>query len=94
MWRLVSPTFERRFTVYTFDHVGAGGSDSSPFDHQKYSTLEGNANDVVEIGLEAGIKGGVFVGHSCVIENNREDGESTKRVNVGSVAETPNLASR
>jgi sigma-B regulation protein RsbQ len=64
MWRWVAPSFEDRFTVYTFDHVGAGGSDIGAFDHRKYATLQGYADDVVEIGREAGIKGGVFVGHS------------------------------
>jgi sigma-B regulation protein RsbQ len=64
MWRLVAPAFHDRFTVYTFDHVGAGGSDASAFDHAKYSSLQGYADDVVEIGREAGITGGIFVGHS------------------------------
>jgi sigma-B regulation protein RsbQ len=64
MWRLVAPAFHDRFTVYTFDHVGAGGSDASVFDHAKYSNLAGYADDLVEIGREAGITGGIFVGHS------------------------------
>jgi sigma-B regulation protein RsbQ len=64
MWRFVAPSFEDRFTVYTFDYVGAGGSDIGSFDHVKYATLQGYADDIVEIGREAGIKNGVFVGHS------------------------------
>lgn len=64
MWRMVAPAFEDRFQVYTFDHVGAGASDIKAFDPLKYSSLQGYADDVVEIGRETGIKGGVFVGHS------------------------------
>jgi sigma-B regulation protein RsbQ len=64
MWRLVAPAFHDSFKVITFDHVGAGGSDTAAFDRSKYSILEGYADDVVEIGREAGIKDGVFVGHS------------------------------
>ena len=47
-----------------FDHVGAGGSDLKAYDKAKYSALEGYADDVVEIGREAGLKDAVYVGHS------------------------------
>jgi len=64
MWRHVSPVFEDRFRVVLFDHVGAGGSDLKAYDPQKYSTLAGYADDVVEIGTELGLRDAVFVGHS------------------------------
>jgi sigma-B regulation protein RsbQ len=64
MWRFVAPTFEDRYRVVLFDHVGAGGSDLSAFSPEKYSTLGGYANDVVEIGRALDVLGGVFVGHS------------------------------
>ncbi|WP_275784722.1 alpha/beta fold hydrolase [Pararhizobium gei] len=64
MWRYVAPQFEADFRVLTFDHVGAGGSDLSAYDFDKYSTLEGYASDIVEIGRELGIEDGIFVGHS------------------------------
>lgn len=64
MWRLVAPSFEDRFQTIVFDHVGAGGSDIAAYDAAKYSTLSGYAQDVVEIGLELGLKDAVFVGHS------------------------------
>jgi len=64
MWRYVSPAFEDRFRIVLFDHVGAGGSDLKAYDRAKYSTLEGYADDVVEIGNELGLRGAVFVGHS------------------------------
>ena len=64
MWRLVAPAFQDQFRVVLFDHVGAGGSDLSAYAPQKYSTLAGYADDVVEIGNELDLKGAVFVGHS------------------------------
>jgi sigma-B regulation protein RsbQ len=64
MWRLVAPAFEDRFRVVLFDHVGAGRSDLSAFDPAKYGSLQGYADDVVELGRAMDIRGGVFVGHS------------------------------
>jgi sigma-B regulation protein RsbQ len=64
MWRFVEPAFKDDFRTVLFDHVGAGGSDLKAYDKAKYSTLEGYANDVVEIGRELGLRDAVFVGHS------------------------------
>lgn len=64
MWRLVVPAFEKDFKIILFDHVGAGGSDLSAYSRNKYSTLDGYADDVVEIVRELGLKDVVFVGHS------------------------------
>lgn len=50
MWRFLAPQFEDTFKVVLFDHVGAGGSDLSGYDESKYSTLQGYADDLVEIG--------------------------------------------
>jgi sigma-B regulation protein RsbQ len=44
--------------------MGAGGSDLTAYDKSKYSTLNGYADDLVEIGLDLGLKDAVFVGHS------------------------------
>lgn len=64
MWRLVSPAFEDRFRVVLFDHVGAGGSDLKAYDPARYATLDGYADDIVEIGEELGLREAIFVGHS------------------------------
>ncbi|HEV7253395.1 MAG TPA: alpha/beta hydrolase [Mesorhizobium sp.] len=64
MWRFVAPAFEDEFRVVLFDHVGAGGSDLSAFSHQKYATLDGYADDVIEIARELEVENGIFVGHS------------------------------
>jgi sigma-B regulation protein RsbQ len=64
MWRFVAPAFEDRYRTILFDHVGAGGSDLSAYSREKYSTLDGYADDVVEIARALQVRGGVFVGHS------------------------------
>ncbi len=64
MWRFVAPRFEDDFRVVLFDHVGAGGSDPSAYDPERYSSLSGYAADVVEICRELDLQDVVFVGHS------------------------------
>ena len=58
------PASSRPFRVVLFDHVGAGGSDSSAYDPQRYSSLDGYADDVLEICRELDLRDVVFVGHS------------------------------
>ncbi|MFE9470480.1 alpha/beta fold hydrolase [Streptomyces griseofuscus] len=64
MWRLAVPALEKRYRVVLFDYVGSGGSDLSAFSHERYSSLEGYAQDVVEVCEELDLEGAVFVGHS------------------------------
>lgn len=64
MWRFVAPAFTDAYRVVLFDHVGAGGSDLSAYDKQKYARLDGYAADVLEICAELRLTDVVFVGHS------------------------------
>ena len=64
MWTRVARDFEDDFKVILFDHVGAGRSDLGAYDPEKYASLEGYADDVVEIGRDLELDGAVFVGHS------------------------------
>ena len=64
MWEPVAREFEDDFRIVLFDYVGAGRSDLSAYDPQRYGSLEGYAEDVTEIGDALGLKGAVFVGHS------------------------------
>jgi len=64
MWRFVAPDFEVDHKVVLFDHVGAGASDLSAYDPEKYGSLRGYADDVVEICRELELTDVVFVGHS------------------------------
>jgi len=64
MWHAVVPNFVRNYKVVLFDHVGAGGSDTSAFDTDRYNTLRGYALDVLDICRELDLKRITFVGHS------------------------------
>jgi sigma-B regulation protein RsbQ len=64
MWRFVAPAFESDFKTVLFDHVGAGHSDLSAYDPEKYGSLDGYADDLIDIGRELNLSGTVFVGHS------------------------------
>ena len=64
MWRFVWPAFAGEHRIVLFDHVGAGGSDASAYDRDRYSTLRGYAEDVLEICRELDLTDVVFVGHS------------------------------
>jgi sigma-B regulation protein RsbQ len=64
MWRLLAPSFGERYRIVLFDLVGSGGSDLKAYDRDKYSSLRGHADDVLEILDEVGAGPTVFVGHS------------------------------
>ncbi|HEY6962963.1 MAG TPA: alpha/beta hydrolase [Gaiellaceae bacterium] len=64
MWRYVAPAFEDAYRVVLFDHVGAGGSDLAAYDRNKYASLQGYADDVLEICRELELRDVIFVGHS------------------------------
>ena len=64
MWRFVAPAFEENYKIVLFDHVGAGRSDLSAFIPGKYATLEGYADDIIEIATALDMRDIIFVGHS------------------------------
>src|SRR6185503_9011169 len=64
MWAPVARNFERDFRVVLFDYVGHGQSDLGAYSAERYSSLSGYADDVVEIGRTLGMENAVFVGHS------------------------------
>jgi len=64
MWRFVAPAFEKDFVTVVYDQVGAGGSDLAAYSKDKYSSLDGYAHDLIEIGQALHLKGAAFVGHS------------------------------
>jgi sigma-B regulation protein RsbQ len=63
MWRGVWPKFADH-RVVLFDHVGHGHSDHRAFDSERYATLQGYADDVLEICAELDLRDAIFVGHS------------------------------
>jgi sigma-B regulation protein RsbQ len=64
MFRLLAPHFQDRYKVVLFDLVGAGSSDLKAYDPKKYDSLEGYADDVLEIVREFSSGPAIFVGHS------------------------------
>lgn len=88
MWRFLVPAFAESFRIVLFDHVGAGNSDLSAYDRVKYSSLQGYADDVLEIAVELDLEPAVFVGHSVsamigVLAANKEPDRFSKLVLVG-----------
>jgi sigma-B regulation protein RsbQ len=64
MWRLVVPLLARSCRVVSFDFIGAGGADEAAWDAQRYSSLQGYAQDVVDLCRGLDLRDVVFVGHS------------------------------
>ena len=64
MWRYVAPAFEDDYQVVLFDYVGAGGSDVSAYDPDRYSSLSGYTQDVLDVCDALDLEDVVFVGHS------------------------------
>src|SRR3954469_16925874 len=64
MWRFVAPDFEVDHKVVLFDHVGAGRSDLSAYDAEKYGSLGGDRDGLGGARRELQLSDVVFVGHS------------------------------
>jgi sigma-B regulation protein RsbQ len=64
MWRFVAPAFRKDYKVILFDHVGSGKSDTSAYRFSKYQSLNGYADDVLEICRALELSELVYVGHS------------------------------
>ena len=64
MWRLLAPQYAERFRIVTYDHVGSGMSDMAAYDRDKYGSLQGYADDLIEVVQEYGSGPVVVVGHS------------------------------
>jgi sigma-B regulation protein RsbQ len=64
MWRHIVPAFERDYRVILFDYVGCGASDRSAYDRNRYSELDGYAQDILDICDALQVEDVLFVGHS------------------------------
>ena len=88
MWRFVVPAFEATHRVVVFDYVGFGESEHAAWDPERYATLHGYAQDVLEICRELDLEDVVFVGHSVssmigVLAANAEPDRFDRLVLVG-----------
>ena len=64
LWRFVAPELARDHQVVTFDYVGAGRSDRSAYDPARYASLDGYADDILEIIRALDLREVTLVGHS------------------------------
>ena len=64
MWRFVTPAFEYKYRIILFDYVGAGKSDKNSYNPERYSSLQGYAQDILDICDELDLSNVIFVGHS------------------------------
>jgi sigma-B regulation protein RsbQ len=64
MWRFIYPAFEEQYKIVLFDYVGSGKSDLNAYNPERYSDLNGYAQDVVDIIHELNLTDVILVGHS------------------------------
>ncbi len=64
MWRFITPAFENDYKIILFDYVGAGKSDIQAYNPERYASLQGYANDILDICKELQLSNVIFVGHS------------------------------
>lgn len=64
VWRYITKAFKNDYKLIIFDYVGAGKSDLAAYDAEKYNSLNGYAQDILEICEELKLKDVIFVGHS------------------------------
>ncbi|MBT9395219.1 alpha/beta hydrolase [Hymenobacter sp. NST-14] len=64
IWRYITPALSGHFQLVLFDHVGAGLSDLTAYEPDKYASLQGYAEDVLAICRELELAQVTLVGHS------------------------------
>lgn len=64
MWRFIAAAFEDDYRLVLFDYVGSGKSDLAAYDAARYATLDGYADDLLDVCEAAGVEDAIFVGHS------------------------------
>ncbi|MFJ5717921.1 alpha/beta fold hydrolase [Neobacillus sp. NPDC093127] len=64
MWQYIAPTFAEKYRIILFDYTGSGNSDITAYQSEKYSTLHGYMQDVLDIIEEMDLQQILFIGHS------------------------------
>ena len=88
MWRFVAPEFEDDYRVVLFDYVGSGKSDLSAYDAKRYATLDGYAQDILDVVHALDLSDVILVGHSvsamiAVLAANREPDRFERLILIG-----------
>jgi sigma-B regulation protein RsbQ len=64
IWNSVSPMLAKQFRVVLFDQMGAGNSDFSAYDPEKYASLAGYTEDLLDICRHLQLSHVTLIGHS------------------------------
>lgn len=64
MWRHIVPSFSDEYKIILFDYVGSGESDLDVYNTEKYGSLRGYVQDVLDIVEALKLSDVIFVGHS------------------------------
>ncbi|HEU4884832.1 MAG TPA: alpha/beta hydrolase [Longimicrobium sp.] len=88
MWRYVTPAFQDDYRIVLFDYVGSGKSDLGAYDPERYSKLDGYAQDVLDVVRALDLRDVIFVGHSVssmvgVLAANQEPDRFARLIMVG-----------
>jgi sigma-B regulation protein RsbQ len=88
MWRYVTPAFEDDYRIVLFDYVGSGRSNKTLYDRERYGSLDGYAEDVLDVIHALDLHDVIFVGHSVssmigVLAANREPDRFARLVLIG-----------
>jgi sigma-B regulation protein RsbQ len=63
-WRHLAPAFEKEYQVVLFDYVGAGNSDLGAYTSKRYASLDGYAEDIIDVCRALSLTRVILVGHS------------------------------
>jgi sigma-B regulation protein RsbQ len=64
MWRLITPAFDDDYRIVLFDYVGHGASARASHDPKRYATLDGFAQDILDVVHALDLHDVILVGHS------------------------------
>lgn len=64
MWKYITPMFMDRYKIIVFDYVGAGLSDLSAYNSEKYGELDGYKQDILDVIDELHLQEVILIGHS------------------------------
>jgi len=64
VWNYLTPKLATRYRLVLYDQIGTGQADSSAYDPQKYATIQGLVQDLLDICEALDLQQVVVVGHS------------------------------
>jgi sigma-B regulation protein RsbQ len=88
MWRFVTPAFADQYRIVLFDYVGSGKSDLAAYDPARYASLDGYAQDILDVVHTLDLRDVILVGHSVsamvgVLAANQEPDRFARLIMLG-----------